>query len=600
MNFFFKNINFLTNKVHRIKLIIIFFGAFLISLMETVGLGSLAGFVIILSDPSILINKISNVYISEYLSSLDFKKLLILSASIIFSIFLVKNIFTILFHYFEVRTQRNIILYLSSSLYKNYLYKDYEYYLKTNPSEIINTTNSIATRSVAYIFSIISLFKEFFFIFFILCSLVIIDYKLTLFLFAIFSLFSLIFYNSVKKKLSTQGYKTRILEELELKNLNQGIGSIKYIKLKNIQNFFVNKYFRTQEKRHKLEIYLSIIGKIPKLIFEILAVVIMSLIVIYFISQNKGIEIILPTLSYLILIIVRMIPAFININSGFSLIKYDKPSVEKIVKEIKDEKNLLLASKNITDNKKNKIEISQFEFNDVSYKFPDSKKNVLDNISFKINDGEMVGIIGESGAGKSTLINIMMGLLIPTAGNIIVNDQNISDKEYFKLQKKIGFVPQEIYLIDDNIKNNIAFGIDEKEIDFQKLNQCVEKANLTEFIEKNSLGLESVIGDRGARISGGQKQRIGIARALYDNPKILIMDEGTSALDNKTEEKVIEDIVKLKQNRIIILAAHRLSTLEKCDKFILLHEGKIIDQGNKSEFLNRQKQFEKYFTKTKN
>ena len=200
MNFFFRNIKFLTNKVHRIKLIIVFFGAFIVSLMETVGLGSLAGFVILLTDPSILISKISNPHISEYLENLDFKKLLILSSTIIFFIFLIKNIFTIIFHYFETKTQREVILYLSSSLYKNYLFKDYEYYLKTNPSEIINTTNSIVNRSVAYVFSVMSLLKEFFFIFFILCSLVFIDFKLTLFLFLFFSFFSLVFYNLVKKK----------------------------------------------------------------------------------------------------------------------------------------------------------------------------------------------------------------------------------------------------------------------------------------------------------------------------------------------------------------------------------------------------------------
>ena len=200
MNFFFRNIKFLTNKTHRIKLIIIFFGAFIVSLMETVGLGSLAGFVILLTDPSILISKISNPHISEYLKNLDFKKLLILSSTIIFFIFLIKNILTIIFHYFETKTQREVILYLSSSLYKNYLFKDYEYYLKTNPSEIINTTNSIVNRSVAYVFSVMSLLKEFFFIFFILCSLVFIDFKLTFFLFLFFSFFSLVFYNLVKKK----------------------------------------------------------------------------------------------------------------------------------------------------------------------------------------------------------------------------------------------------------------------------------------------------------------------------------------------------------------------------------------------------------------
>ena len=600
MNFFFRNIKFLTNKVHRIKLIIVFFGAFIVSLMETVGLGSLAGFVILLSDPSILISKISNPHISEYLENLDFKKLLILSSTIIFFIFLIKNIFTIIFHYFETKTQREVILYLSSSLYKNYLFKDYEYYLKTNPSEIINTTNSIVNRSVAYVFSVMSLLKEFFFIFFILCSLVFIDFKLTLFLFLFFSFFSLVFYNLIKKKLSTQGYKTRILEELELKSLNQGIGSIKYVKLKNLQNFFVNKYFKLQETRHKLEIFISIIGRVPKLIFEILAVIVMSLIVIYFISQNKNIAVIIPTLSYLILIIVRMIPAFININSGLTLIKYDKPSVQKIVEEIKDQNFLMATSENPSSKNQDEIDIKHFAFTNISYKFPDSKKNALENISFEINDGEMVGIIGESGAGKSTLINIMMGLLTPTKGHININNQNVLDKDYSIVQKKIGFVPQEIYLIDDNIRNNVAFGINESEIDFKKLNECIDKANLREFINRNPEGLDSIIGDRGARISGGQKQRIGIARALYDDPKILIMDEGTSALDNATEENVIEDIIKLRKNKIIILAAHRLSTLQKCDKFILLNDGKIIDQGNKSEFLNRQKQFEKYFIKKKN
>ena len=597
MNFFFNNIKFLTNSSHRIKLTMILFGAFLISLMETVGLGSLASFVIILSEPSILIDKIPNPSVKEYLNNLDFKKLLIISAITIFVIFIVKNICTIIYHYFEVKTQRNIILFISSSLYKNYLYKNYEYYLKTNPSEIINTTNSIATRSVAYIFSVISLFKEFFFIFFILCSLIFIDFKLTLLLFIIFSFFSLIFYNSVKKKLSTRGYETRILEELELKNLNQGIGSIKYIKLKNIQNFFVNKYFNLQKKRHKLEIFLAIISKVPKLIFEILAIVIMSLIVIYFIFQNKGIEIILPTLSYLILIIVRMIPAFININSGFSLIKYDRPSVEKIVEEIKDKENYLIATKKY-ENKFLSKNINQFSLDNISYKFPDAERFALENISFKINEGEMVGIIGESGAGKSTLINIILGLLLPSSGKISINSENIFKKDYFALQNQIGFVPQEIYLIDDTIRNNIAFGIDEKEIKSNKVDECINKANLKEFINNTSKGLNTIIGDRGARISGGQKQRIGIARALYNDPKILIMDEGTSALDVKTEEKVIEDIINLKENKIIILAAHRLSTLQKCDKFILLNDGKIVDQGNKIDFLKRQNQFEKYFIKT--
>ena len=326
----------------------------------------------------------------------------------------------------------------------------------------------------------------------------------------------------------------------------------------------------------------------------------MSLIVIYFISQNKNIAVIIPTLSYLILIIVRMIPAFININSGLTLIKYDKPSVQKIVEEIKDQNFLMATSENPSNKNQDEIDIKHFAFTNINYKFPDSKKNALENISFEINDGEMVGIIGESGAGKSTLINIMMGLLTPTKGHININNQNVLDKDYSIVQKKIGFVPQEIYLIDDNIRNNVAFGINESEIDFHKLNECIDKANLREFINRNPEGLDSIIGDRGARISGGQKQRIGIARALYDDPKILIMDEGTSALDNATEENVIEDIIKLRKNKIIILAAHRLSTLQKCDKFILLNDGKIIDQGNKSEFLNRQKQFEKYFIKKKN
>ena len=212
----------------------------------------------------------------------------------------------------------------------------------------------------------------------------------------------------------------------------------------------------------------------------------------------------------------------------------------------------------------------------------------------------MVGIIGKSGAGKSTLTNLILGLFQPTKGNIKFNSSNINNDNLIGWQKQFGYVPQDIYLIDDTIKKNVAFALNDEEIDEKKVLRSLNLSKLSSFVETLPQGIETNLGDRGTRLSGGQKQRIGIARALYDDPEVLILDEATSALDNETEEEFIENLSRYNQDKIIIFIAHRLSTLKNCDKFFLFDSGKIIDQGNKKDFLSRQKQFQPFFDKMNN
>ena len=237
--------------------------------------------------------------------------------------------------------------------------------------------------------------------------------------------------------------------------------------------------------------------------------------------------------------------------------------------------------------------VNKIEMDNVSYVYDNNQKEVLKKVSLKIEQNDMVGIIGRSGAGKSTFVDLILGLLKPSKGKIEVNSVNIKDslKEW---QSYLGYVPQEIYLLDDSIRRNVAFGVDDENINKNRVNECLKSAQLLDFVRTLPDGIETYIGNQGIRLSGGQRQRLGIARSLYTNPKILIMDEATSSLDNETEENLIKDISKLRKEKTIIIIAHRLSTLKNCNKLFLFEEGKLIDQGNSDEIIQRHKNLEPY------
>ena len=330
----------------------------------------------------------------------------------------------------------------------------------------------------------------------------------------------------------------------------------------------------------------TILQQVPKISLEFIAIFVLCTLigVLFFLGQASSA---LTTLGLFAAAAFKLLPTVSRLIVSSSNLVFTKPVLELINKYLsEDTGNNALAD--FSDNKKyNAVEIQHnIKVEDLCFRHDKNSKSILRNINLEIKAGQSVGIIGESGSGKSTLINCLLGLLIPNSGKILIDDIKLDLEQSLTMEKNIGYVPQEIYLVDKSIRENIAFGIPKKNIVDERVEIAVDLAKLGGFIASLKNGLNTKVGERGVKISGGQRQRIGIARALYHDPQILILDEATSSLDNETEAEVMSSITGLYGSKTIIIVAHRISTLANCDQIYKMHEGKIIKSGHLNEVLN--------------
>ena len=381
---------------------------------------------------------------------------------------------------------------------------------------------------------------------------------------------TIIFFKSIANKIRDVGIKVRINSEKILQKLTEAISSIKIIKLTDKNGFFVQNVFKEMAKKQNNEIIFRLVGKLPRLILEILAVIIIISILLFFLFQNFNIKDSIPILSLVTLIILRTLPAFTNINTNLNNLRFNIKSVENI-SNLK--KKFEIESQEIVNNHKKKIQIQKIEVKGLTFGY--GQKNILKDINLDFIKGNIYGFKGESGVGKTTLIDLILGLLIPSKGNIFVNGSDIIEEKILG-KNYASYVPQEIYLNDNSIAENIAFGLKQNEINFEKIEDILKKVELSNYINSLPEGYNTIVGDKGVKLSGGQRQRIGLARALYDEGTLLVLDEATSALDLDTEGKIINQIKKLKENKIIFLVAHKSQALEICDKIITIKDGKVL------------------------
>jgi ABC-type multidrug transport system fused ATPase/permease subunit len=340
------------------------------------------------------------------------------------------------------------------------------------------------------------------------------------------------------------------------KNVNQSLGSIKEIKLFKLEDFFFNNFFRGISINEKLKIYINLINFMPRQILELFGILSLLFFLYYFTYYNKELSEILPVLTLVALSVVRIIPLFTNLSIQLNSIRFMGGSKYQILKEIN---YLYKITKNIENKKKksdNNYNFEEIIFNNVSF-FYNNKKKVLDNLSFRIRKNDRVLIAGPSGSGKSTIINLILGLLKPTSGNIKLNNKIILDDNNISFwQDKIGFIPQDIYLMDDTIKNNIT--LYSKNYDKKNMEAALKVSKLNNEIKKFSNGINSLVGHRGRKLSGGQKQRLALARALYKKPEVLVLDEPTSSIDNKSEMQIVNSLLNISGDYTIIMVAHKV------------------------------------------
>ena len=388
----------------------------------------------------------------------------------------------------------------------------------------------------------------------------------------------MIFYLITDRKLkSIAKHRVKLFGDI-FKHVIETFSIIKEIKIYSKQKFFIKKFVNTRTNLESFLIKRDFLVRLPKIIFEFLAVFLIISIIVLFTVFSKDNSELFTLLSLLAVAVVRLLPSFNQISISLTHFASYKISFEILAEEIntflknnKKNKQNLILQKDIspTDNEKLDIIIDKVSFN-----YDENGNSGLKNISLQIKTGEMIGFIGRSGAGKSTLVNLILKLLEPKSGKV----------NFINNKRSCGYVPQDIFLLDDTLKANIALAQENSEIDEEKLIDIIEKCELTNFVNQHNQGTDLILGERGIRISGGEKQRIGLARTLYSNKKIIVLDEATSSLDSQTEKSIMKSILKFKRDLTIIIVAHRLSTLEHCDRVILLENGEIKDQG-KLDFL---------------
>ncbi len=519
-------------------------------LLELVGIGMIIPIISILTDQDFLNNISYFSLVTNYFGEINDINLLLFSVLIVVAVFTLKSIYSVFFIWWQQFFSMNILIDVSSRLFTNYLNQPYLYYLNVNSSYLINVINREVSIFHGAIMQSITFTTEIVLIIGICSFLIYIEPIATIGTILTILVFVAIFILSVSKPINKWGEQRVAHSERLTKHVIQGINGIKDIKILNREKMFLDEYVYENYKYSRVNRLNNTLQQIPRIYLEFIAVLSFMVLVLILAFQGNSISNILPVLMLIGFSTLRILPSFNRLTNSYQAVIFAKKSIRLVRNEIKKTKYLEIKhsnNKNSTDldNITEKVRPTII-LNNISFTYPDTKKYSINEINFKIKFGEFIGITGKSGAGKSTLMDLILGLIEPQVGEItLLNEANNSELDITH-SNLIGYVPQSIYLIDDTIKNNIAFGIPENEINEAKLDEAIKVCQLSELINELQDGVNTLVGERGIRLSGGQRHRIGIARAMYNSPQILVLDESTSALDNETEKEMMRAINSFK------------------------------------------------------
>ena len=584
--FLFKKMWLLLSYKQKKYTIFIFMLMFLAMILESLSIG------IVIPIISILLKgDIDTGFFSQFFAfgNLTGKNLIYMGLLITSLIFLVKNLALVFNLWQQTKFLRNLQFEFTSRLFKYYLKNDYIFFLQNNSAHLYRNLTNIISAFVSYIKGYMIFLSEIIVFFGIAFVLLYVDLFGTLIILFLVGLVSFLIYISTIGKISLLGKQRNIIDGQLNKHLFQGMASAKDVKILDREEDLIHQVEKNLFRSTRISHIIQFINVLPRFSFEMLMVFTFSILIFVMIGAKRDMIDIIQYLGVFAVASFRIVPGASRILTSYQTIRHLEPSVKILLQEFTSKDNtsakdeLHLKEKNLPLKFQKEINLTN-----LSFSYPIRKEFSLSKISMTVKKGDFIGIIGETGSGKSTLVNLLTGLLKPSEGKVEVDKLNINSnlEDWYK---KIGYVPQSVYLTDDTIKKNIAFGLRESNIDNTLVKQAVEKASLGELIKNLSEGLETIVGEKGIRLSGGQQQRIGIARALYRDPEILILDEATSSLDQQTEKKIIESIQLLKRKKTLIIITHRLATVKSCDKIFFIDKGKISKQGSPEKILNNIK-----------
>jgi ABC-type multidrug transport system fused ATPase/permease subunit len=569
-----KKFYLILSRYNITKFYLFIFLMIIVTLLELVGIGLLIPFINVLGNNNLDLITFLPSGIKKFLLGFSKKELFIFALYFFFILILIKLIFTILLNFYQNKYTFDIQVKLGTDLFKKYILNAFSSsYSKTNSSLILrNVTDEVHIFTEGVLLQGMTFVCELFIAISIIIFLIVINIisTLTIIIFVLFTV--IIFFYLIKNKLSSWGSNRQYYGALRIQEVNQSIGSIKELKLYKKENYFSER-FNTFCSIGARSAYLkNTVLSLPRISFEFLSITAISLIAFIMFNLNYNLSSVLQFIIVFSIAAFRLLPSTNRIINFMQQLSYHKSVVNLIYKEI-----------NLPDKKLENFKNIDLDFNDkiliknITFKYDLDSKVILKEINFEIKKYQSIAIIGESGSGKSTLLNILLGFLEPLKGEIYLDGKNIS-ANLESWQSKLGYVPQDVYLLDDTIANNVAYGVDKKDIDFEKVKQCIEKVFLKDFVSVLPKGLDTVVGERGSNISGGQKQRLGIARALYRNPDILLLDESTNSLDSDTEDKLIKDLLNIKKDLTIIFVTHKINILKNFDKVYEIKNSNIFEK----------------------
>lgn len=565
--------------------------AFLIvlqTLMEVVSVGLVLPFIAMVNDPRLIDSSKVFGEARYYLGVDTATGFLAIFGLALFVLIFVKNVFYYSVMRLQARFGCSQAAIVSSKLVERYLAAPFEYHLRHNSGDMITTADRFVDHVFAQVVIVAMLLvTEAAAVLGIIAFMLAIEPTLTLLLGAVLGGCSVALMYLMRARLTALGHDQVRLHRSRLQTLQQALASIKDVKVMGSEGFFLSKYRKLRYEHAAVEAASQSLHQLPRPILEIVVTGGIVLVVLIILLQNRAASEMMGILGLFAMGAFRILPGANRIVYAYSAIKNNGPAVDRVAKDF--------FSAEMRDRLPGKTEAElifarEIKFDNVSFAYSGAAGDALKIVALSIRRGEAIGLVGSSGAGKSTLVDVLLGLLTPQSGKVLVDGRDITTDPR-QWRKVIGYVPQSISLIDDTLRNNIAFGIDANRIDDAQIWRSLELAHLDEFIRADAKGLDMMIGERGVRLSGGQRQRIGVARALYRNPEVLVLDEATSALDNESERQVTEAIESLHGEKTLIVIAHRLSTVERCDRIVLLRDGAIVDDGPFKELLERNADF---------
>lgn len=563
MSTFKKLINLLTKEERR-QAIYLMLLTLVAMVLETVGVGLIIPVLALVSEgktPSWAI-----------LKDLTQSQLIVGAMLGLVGFYTVKTVFMIYLSWKQPKFAFSVGRSLSQTIFQGYLRQPYTFHLQRNSAQLINNaTQEVNILVHNGLLAALNLSAEVFVLLGIWILMMVVEPVGTPIVMLLLGGSVWVYHRQTKERILRWGKQRHHHEGMRIQSLQQGLGGAKDVKLLGREKEFFVKY-----AYHNLENSLamskqSLIGTLPRLWLECFAVIALAALVLIMLAQGKPVVELVPTLGLFAAAAFRLMPSVNRMISNAQSLRYALPVIDKLSSEM-----ALFQNTQELEHTDARLGFTRhLEVHNLSYTYPQSQSSSLNEVSFKIKKGTSVGFVGSSGAGKSTIIDLILGLLTPVKGQILVDGQDIQ-QNLRPWQNLIGYVPQSIYLTDDTLRRNVAFGLAENEIDDAAVQRAIKSAQLDQFVAELPLGLNTLVGERGIRLSGGQRQRIGIARALYHDPQVLVLDEATSALDTVTEQGVMESIKALQSDKTILIVAHRLSTVAHCDQLFRLDSGKLV------------------------